>query len=146
MSGQVTLYLDRVEAVIKGATEEGLAALALVIEGKTKANIAANDQVDTGFMLNSVYAMSRKSSNFGAAQSAALGSVYSRKTGRTVAPRAMGEQPSFPDDETLAGVVVGAEYAIFQELRRPFLNPAAEEVVGQAGGVLEPIYRSMVND
>lgn len=146
MGGEVKLYLERVEAVVKGATEEGLAALALLIEGKTKANIVANGQVDTGFMLNSVYAISRRSSNFGAAQAKALGSVYSRKTGRRVAPRAMGGEPSFPDNETLAGVVVGANYAIYQELDRPFLRPAAEEVVGRAGGTLEPIYRRLVSD
>ena len=68
IGGEVKLYLDRVKVKIKDATDEALAAWAFQLEGQTKANIAGNDQVDTGFMMNSVYTITRKESTYRAAQ------------------------------------------------------------------------------
>lgn len=48
-------HKNDVLALIRNATAESLEALAKEIEAQTKANIVANDQVDTGFMLNSTF-------------------------------------------------------------------------------------------
>lgn len=138
---------NRVTLVVKDATEAGLLALAHLIEGKAKVNIQQNGQIDTGFMLNSVYGFARSESGYGTARAAAESRTVSAKTGRVVkAEGRMASEPAFPGDDALAGVHVGANYAIYQELRKSFLFRAAEEGAEEGQGVLSGVYGSRVND
>lgn len=126
---KVDWYGDDVMLIIEGVTDEALEALALLIEGKAKVNIVDNDQVDTGFMLNSVYTVSRRGMHgYDAAASAAAAKS---------ANAAMGPPATFADDTQRALVAVGAEYAIYQEMANPFLYPALEQVAAGAGAVLQ---------
>jgi hypothetical protein len=139
--GEVKLYLERVKIKVKDATDEALAELAFQLEGHTKANIANNNQIDTGFMMNSVYTITRRDSSYGA--STATGQ-YRDKEGNMV-ERKLAPEQRLPSDAA-AGVVVGASYAIYQEVRKTFLFKAAETVARQAGGTLEAKYRELVHD
>ncbi len=130
---KVKMRLNHVMIRVKKATDEGLHALALQVEGTTKRNIVQNDQVDTGFMLNSVYVESKAGSTFG--------ETWQRKDHASMAPR-----PSLPAKMSVAAVIVGAVYAIFQEMTNPFLRPAADEVAGSVGGVAEPVFRRHMHD
>lgn len=119
----VRWYGDQVEAQLRQAMDAMVDKAAFLVEGQTKINITDNGQVDTGFMRNSVYAVTPKTNSYGQANSEA----------KNAAPdKTMSPQASPPPDGAVVGV--GAEYAIFQEERNPFLYPALETVIGQMGG------------
>ena len=96
---------------IEELSQESLMKLALQCEGHTKANIVSNDQVDTGFMLASVYAFGTTGSNYGSAENEAK----SKNQNGEMLPE---ENLSSDSD---AGVAVGAEYGIYQEAKDSFL-------------------------
>ena len=129
---KVDLHLDHVMMRVEGATDEVLHALALQVEGVTKRNIVSNDQIDTGFMLNSVYSASEKSDTFGETWDGPPG----EKAQKARLPRLF----------SAALVHVSAMYAIFQEMMEPFLRPAADEVAGYSKGVAESVYRRALHD
>ena len=142
VKAEVHLKLDHVNMVVEKATDEALAALALQIAGQTTTNIANNNQIDTGFMMNSVYAITRHSSTYKDADP--TGEYRSRKTGQHVGRKLAPEQ-RLPSDAA-AGVIVGANYAIYQETQDSFLFKAAEQVARDADGICEPVYRNEVHD
>lgn len=141
VNATVTMRLDHVNVVVKNATNDALAALAFQMEGQTKVNIADNDQIDTGFMMNSVYTITKKDSSYGAADSTG---EYKNKAGESV-KRKLAPEERLPE-EAAAGVIVGASYAIYQETQNSFLFKAAEQVARQAGGICEPVYRVEIHD
>lgn len=116
MAGRVDWYGNDVKATLRGAVADIMAKAAFQVEGQAKANIVANGQVDTGFMLNSVYAITGRGSNYGQARAAAEGRN----------PEAvMGPQASLIDGAS-AAVGVGASYAAFQEIQQSFLYRALQ--------------------
>ncbi len=124
----INWYEERVMLVLQGATDAALEELALLVEGAAKRNIVGNDQVDTGFMLNSVYTVSRVGvNNYADAKSNAAGQA----AGRQMAPEA-----EFTNDHQRALVAVGAEYGIHQEMRKGYLYPALVEAAAQTGAVI----------
>ncbi|MCA9941637.1 MAG: hypothetical protein KC418_23515, partial [Anaerolineales bacterium] len=62
--GRLTWRKREVMLAVKDATAAGMNKLALRVESEAKQNIVANDQVDTGFMLNTVYHVSRLSNSY----------------------------------------------------------------------------------
>lgn len=84
--------------------------------GRTKQNIVRNGQVDTGFMLNSVYSVGPNSNTFSGGQ-------------KSEAARSAGE------GEALFGA--SAEYALINELRKPFVYPAAESLAKDVPGIMK---------
>lgn len=130
---EVRLELDHVKVVVVGATDEALAAIAFQIEGEAKVRAA----VDTGFMRNAVYVVTKDEDNYGERSREAR----ARAVDREVAPKR-----SLPEDAS-AAVVAGAEYSIFQEAAQPFLWPAAELVAGtRAGAEAERVFKRVVRD
>jgi hypothetical protein len=138
--GKTKFYLDKIKVTVQGATQKALEALAFQIEGQTKVNITTNNQVDTGFMLNSVYTLTPEGQRSSTWEN---GEYLSQKTGEKVARQAVAA-PSL--NGAAAAVGVGAEYAIFQEAANSFLYRAGEQIAPQAGGVMEPIYKELVRD
>lgn len=117
---------------IADATPEMLLAIGLQIEGQAKANIVANGQVDTGFMLNSVYTTDGGN---GSTYATAQRQASSKSGDAEMAPQAA------PPPGGVA-VAVGADYAIHQETRNSFLYRAAEMVAGGAAeGEIERVAR-----
>ena len=144
---EVRLYLEHIKVVIAHASDKAMLALAHQIEAQTKANIVdmpSGDHVglvDTGFLLNSVYAIGNGESGYGATQSSG---EYVNRAGETVR-RERAPEERLPRDAQ-AAVVVGANYAIYQEVKHSFLFKAAEQVAQHAGGTAERVYREEVHD
>lgn len=113
-------YGERVELQLSQAARDALMAIGFQVEGQTKANIVANGQVDTGFMLNSVYTVGDGSDTYGQAAR----SANSKSSEARMAP------PVMPPEDGVA-VAVGAEYAVFQEIKNSFLYRAVEQVAGE---------------
>lgn len=140
---EVRWYLDHVKVLVNEATEDVLAALGMRIVEGTQLQIRENNQIDTGFMVNSVYLVTTADSGYPQALSAAMQQTTDQE-GRTVdhendmAP----EQPLA--EGAAAGVVVGAGYAIYQEARLPFLYPAAERAAREFGGEAERVYKEVL--
>jgi hypothetical protein len=132
---KVTTYLKEIKVRVKNGSTKALQQLALQIEGQTKANITANNQVDTGFMLNSVYTIFEGSSTYG--NTDASGTKLDRMA--EFVERKIAPEESLEGD-AVAAVCVGAEYAVFQEARQSFLQTAAEQVATQAGAICEPVF------
>jgi hypothetical protein len=137
----VRLYLDHVKVVVDKATEEVLKKLAYRIVERAQLNIRGNDQIDTGFMVNSIYPIFEGGSGYGEARSAAESQTHSQKTGRTVDHAGdMAPEVQLIKDAD-AAVVVGANYAIYQESANPFLWPAAETAAKEFGGEATRVYK-----
>lgn len=128
--GEVTWYGKEVALLLEKATRVGLAQLAAEVDGLAKQNIVANGQVDTAFMLNSVYFVTHDESTY-----ADDSGAHINNAGNFV-ERQMAPEAPLPDEYD-ALVCVGANYAIFQEEKQPFLYPALVQAQAIAGGVIE---------
>jgi len=162
---EVKLYLDHIKVVVEHATDEALTAIAHQIEAQTKANIVANNQVDTGFLLNSVYVVSRwydgrVRNGYDDARSKAESQSLKKSAGTRLSRRLhqrvtvtdrMAPKEELPAEIEFGGksgalIVVGANYAIYQEVKRSFLFWAASIVATRAGGIAEEVYRERIHD
>jgi hypothetical protein len=123
---------DDLILILEEVTAEALLSSALIVEGAAKQNIVKNDQIDTGFMVNSVYTVAPTQSNYDEAESEAMSKAGKFKdvTGRMLPPEPL------PNENT-ALVAVGAEYGIFQELKNSFLFKALENESGTLGAELQ---------
>lgn len=129
--GKLTWNKRQVMLTVEKATAAQMGVMALRVESEAKQNIVANDQVDTGFMLNTVYHVAEGSNSYPTTD--APGVKLSGKTGqlRTVEKAPQADLPS----EFMALVACGAEYAIYQELKQSFLYLALVQVAGDPGAV-----------
>lgn len=127
---QVDWFEEDVFLYVEGQTARALEALAAHIDGLTKINIVQNDQVDTGFMLNSVYFATRNGSTY-----ADDSGVQVNRAGNFVERHMAPEAPLPPAYDAL--VCVGANYAIFQEQQQPFLYPALLQAAAEAEGIIQ---------
>ncbi|HLA87367.1 MAG TPA: hypothetical protein VJL10_05070 [Anaerolineales bacterium] len=126
--GVTKFHLDHVLVRMAKASEPMAAMIATQIQARAKVNIQRNGQIDTGFMLNSTYTVTKKASTFGQANQSG---DYTDKRGQKVG-RKLVRQAQLPS-EALAATAVGAEYAIWQEERKPFLYPACVEAAKDSG-------------
>lgn len=121
----------QVKVQIAQALAETLEKAAFAIEGEAKINIRNDDLIDTGFMVNSVYAAGEGSnsySNNSGTFTDKQGESVTRKSAPQVNPPAAG-----------AVVAIGAEYAIYLEEDHHMLYRAAQSVAGKMGGIVKPI-------
>lgn len=144
---KVNLYLEKVIVKVANATDESLNKIAQQISGYAKRNIRENEQIDTGYLMSSIYAVSQVGgSGYAAALAEARTKTQSSKTGKTVdVSRRMAREERLPKSAS-AAVVVGANYAIYQELVKPFLYPAAEQGARDGGGIVEATFRERLTD
>lgn len=133
---KVDWYANDVIMLVDGATDEFLAKLAFQIQGQARINIQTNKQIDTGFMLNSVYVVTPEKSDY--SERKAEAEIRNPKAN-------MAPQVRLPHGAK-AAVCAGAEYAIYQEARKSFLYRALEQVSNEAEGVLKPIAREKFGD
>lgn len=126
---------EDVLAAVEEAKIDSLRNIGLAIEGQAKVNIVQNNQVDTGFMVNSGYFKMRGHSGYGGTQASGEFAGQSKGAGgaRQRAPEA--NLPSGKD----ALVAFAAIYAIYQEQKQSFLYKAAQQVVGQVGGHIRKV-------
>jgi len=139
--GKVTMYTDHVLLKVAAVSDKALEAVALQIEAQTKVNIQRNGQIDTGFMLNSTYTVTSQGSSFGNTNPSGS---YANRNGESV-PRKIVPQQTLPANAK-AACVVGAEYAIYQELKNPFLYPAAVDVASQVKGTVDKVFKAALQE
>lgn len=116
---------NQVLAEVKVAKMAILAEIAFAIEAEAKVNINRNNQIDTGFMLNSAYTVTGQDSSFGAARAKAK--ARNKKA-------EMGSEASAPKDGAV--VAVGANYAIYQEVKKSFLYKAGQTVAKKTDSII----------
>lgn len=127
MAAKVNWYGERVQALINDAQERVLDEMAFATEAQAKINIRDNDQIDTGFMLNSVYTLSSRRDGHGRAMAESM----------MRAPRELAPKPAVKHGE--AAVTVGARYAVYQEMKKSFLYRAVEAVAKQFGARIRTV-------
>lgn len=98
---------------------------AFQVEGQAKINVQTNGQIDTGFMLNSIYTVAPGKSTYEAVRP--TGDYLSAKSGAKER-REIGDALDNPPHKAL--VVCGAEYGVIQETRNSFLYRALHMVEG----------------
>lgn len=133
-------YEADVLLLVEQATDAGLAAVAFQVEGQAKVNIRDNGQVDTGFMLNATYAITK-----GGETPVVQDGTYPDRAGTMVERKVAGPPPALAEGAS-AAVYSAAEYAIYQEMGNSFLYRAAEQVAPQAGATIEAQARKVLGD
>lgn len=134
----VNWYGKDVSLQVNKASQAILDKLATLGEGLAKTNIRENDQIDTGFMMNSMAAITSD----GVGDVAPSGE-YPNRSGELV----MRQSVSLPAaEEGAAGIGCAAEYAIHQEMKRSFLYRALEQLRDQFGGVIEEVAKEQGDD
>lgn len=136
---KVDWYQDKVKLLIDRKAGQTLTNVAFRIEERTKVNIneapGASGQglIDTGFLLNSTYVVTPQVNTYDQANPSG---VYKNRAGeeveRTLAPRR-----KLKPGEFNVLVAVGADYAIYQEIRHAFFFKAIEDTAAEFDGLIE---------
>lgn len=124
---QVNWYRQKVVAVLDNVKAEVLDKLAFRALEHAKVNIQSNDQIDTGFMWNSGYAVSGRRDNYAQAIAEAVA-----RAPREPAPKARPGR-----GEALVGFA--AEYSVYQENRQSFLFRAVEQAGDELGAIIRTV-------
>lgn len=141
MSTRVEVVYDntfKIRAGYERAVEKAIRKACLDTEATAKRNVRDQDAIDTGALLNSIYADTRGMHHYQQAQAsaraeAAKGSRKARRS-RKAKPKTFEPLPEVRAGAMEGIVAVGAEYGINVELGtahrapRPFMGPAADEV------------------
>ncbi len=118
---------------IDDATRDLLNEAAIAGAGYAQQNMVANDSIDTGFALNSIHAVLVNGQSV-----AASTTELTDKQGELVQRTSAG-LPAMGD--TTSAVGCAADYAIFIEIREPFLFPAIDQVKQDFGGIVQVVRR-----
>jgi len=118
-------YAENVTLLVGKAEDAVLDKAALQTLAHAQVNIQQNDQIDTGFMLNSGYVVSAESDTYNDARSEA----------RAQADREMAPKADLEEGDAL--VAFGAEYSIYQEASNSFLYRALESVRNEMRGIIK---------
>lgn len=130
-------YTKEVSLTLEGATADVLGGAAFQIEAEAKINIRNNRQIDTGFMLNSVWAILPEDADPIPESQDFEQATNDAKAQNTDAE--MGNKPSIPASGAAAGV--GASYAVYNEMRNPFMWPAIEATQQKMGGIVDDVAK-----
>lgn len=108
----INWFTEEVFVELEGATQEGLEAAAYVGEGAAKSGVLGADLVDTGFMLNTIYARGANSSSFSG-----------------------GDYPEAQLESDLEAIIAaGAHYTIYQEVKHGFMYAGLQAAAAALGG------------
>lgn len=129
MSGEVNWYADAVYIALDKAEDALAEQVLILLDEEVKLAINRNDQIDTGFMINSAYWRTRNRSTYGGTWETG------RYKDREGDPVARGRAPEAELGGALGVFGVAAEYAIFQELLQPFLWPALQRVAARTSRI-----------
>jgi len=136
--GQVDWYADDLLLRVDHATDEFLTKLAFKGEGYAKIKVRDNKQVDTGFMINTIYAIPATGDPENTGHPS--GTYRSRKEERDVQRNRVDRAPKLKPHT--AGIHAAAEYAVYQEMVNSFLYHALERLQSEdAAGVIRSVGR-----
>jgi len=143
----VVSYLDHVIMTLDDITnEKAVPMLAMRVQERAQLNIRSNDQIDTGFMVNSIYTVLPDKSDYNEVRNAAEAMTRSTRDWRLV-DQSDSMAPEVRLERNMsAGVVVGANYAIYQEVQNAFMAPAAEAAGAEMGAQVAKIYSTYTKD
>jgi len=130
---EINFFTEEVILAVDKVVSDGLAEVALEIQGQAVLNIRSNNQIDTGFMMNSGYVLANNGTD--TYSHLQTHGVYSGKSGDSQW-RELADRADLPDGVE-ALVAFGANYAIYQEAAKPFLFKAANQVSGKVDGKFE---------
>jgi len=130
--GKVNWYANDVLLAVDQATDDLVTRLAFWVEAETKPNMA----VDTGFNRNATYTIPAQGQP---ADKGPSSGEYSNKAGEMVQRNRVASMPTIPPHT--AAVHQAAEYAIYQETRKPALYPALRKAQGQAASTIREVGR-----
>jgi hypothetical protein len=135
---EIDWYTEDLVLVLDEATDDIVTRLVIQGVAYAKVNIQADGLIDTGFMLNAVYALTPK----GAEGSPQGDGYYTNKEGQRVYRAAAGA----PGIEPHAGAIhAAANYTIYQEMKHNFLYRALDQLRSIAPGVIETVGRERFN-
>lgn len=130
----VKWYEAQVRRTIGTRVDNMLDNIAFGVLAAAKQNIEADDLIDTGFLLNSGYAITPKRDTHGDVITSAR--LPSSRTGKTVYRFAVIQPPTRRRGSAIVGFA--ADYAIYPELQRSYLYRALDradiESVSMASG------------
>jgi hypothetical protein len=132
---EARFYDQQIQALGQSALDLLAEALASYVEGAAKAHINGNNQIDTGFMANSVYTVAKSGSNYG---NTWPDGEYEGIKGGGKSLHEKGPEQNLGGD-TLAIVAVGADYAVYQENANSFLAAAVQDVQGALPGIVKAV-------
>jgi hypothetical protein len=132
-NGEINWYEEEVRLIVQDASDAILTALAFQGEAYAKVHVQENGQIDTGFMLNSIYGFGPE----GDRRAAALGEALAKAV-KDFAP------PIKPEDERGGGIHAAAEYAIYQEMKNSFLYRALEDLVKITPNIVIEVGKKVV--
>jgi hypothetical protein len=131
MAPNTSRFISKIDDVID-LTNEAITAIlneaAIQAESYAKQNIIAQNTIDTGFMLNSTYAILVDSEGKPAESKTMTDKHGNRATRESVSGPATDKQSS--------AVGCGSNYAIYMELAHPFIGPAADQVEGDIDALI----------
>lgn len=127
MASSVDWYDDRVLARLDHAGDELLRRYGFQTLGRAQQNIVANDQVDTGAMLNSGFVVAPDANTYDEARSMA----ESANPGSTT--------PPIPGKPKTVIVAFSVRYALYQEKHKSFLYRAAIDEAQRFGGTVRVV-------
>jgi len=117
---------EKVVLLVGQAEDKIITQIAMIIADKAGINIADNNQVDTGFMMNAVYGVGPE----------ADGRAEAEAKAKSKADRPMAPEPQLPKEH--GGFVhCAAEYSVYQETAKAFLYPAIQDAAKEFKGVVE---------
>jgi hypothetical protein len=128
MAVKIKWYGPTAKKEVDILTGKILGVVADAVLAQAQDNIEQNDQVDTGFMLDSGYVIAPYANTHGNRRPD--GTYTSSKTGYNVARSAEPQPPS--RDRKAAVVGFSADYTIYPELSRSFLWRALGEIDAEA--------------
>lgn len=138
---KIDWFADKVRLKIGEHVQRSLEAAAFRIEERTKVNISeapgASGQglIDTGFLWNSTYVATPTRSTYDQTEPTGL-YVSPNQGGREVERHIAPEEP-LDEDTAAALVAVGAEYAIYLEIKHAFFFKAIEDTRAEFRGLIE---------
>lgn len=134
---EVNWYEERVLLEVDRAVKQSLAQIAAQIEQETKINIREQPVgdhtglIDTGFYINSVYFVTEDDSTYDQTDPSG---VYTDREGNQV-ERYIAPEADLGDAAAL--VAIGAEYAVYLEMKYSPLFRAVESVAGKINGLIK---------
>lgn len=136
MASGVDFSRGRIDAAVDASMQQILDQAAKAIVRKAQANIQANDQIDTSFLLNSGYTVSALDDSYGQTWPDGVYPWRPSKHGGMSGTARREKAPKLSSKPDRAYAAFAAIYAIYPESQRPFLWPAAADVQAELGRIV----------
>ena len=138
---KVTIYRDDVMAAVGSVKRASMKDIALAAQAEARRNIERNKQIDTRFLLNSIYAIWRDGDTYN--DTWPTGRYYSSKRRNQRLRREVAARIGLPPgvDATVASA---APYAIYPESDRSFLYAAVQQILSAVDQIVSQAGRRFI--